>query len=97
MREQLLTAVSGQQGQAMTFSDLAEATSVPSVGRANIVRLRLTTSTANSAGSSSWMTTAARRPARSVGSSTMQTCGFFRQSSQGAHRRSPGSRGRWPT
>ncbi|MEU7497013.1 hypothetical protein AB0B52_07995 [Streptomyces griseofuscus] len=39
MREQLLTAISGQKGQAMTFSDLAEATSVPSVGRANIVRL----------------------------------------------------------
>ncbi|WP_240496384.1 hypothetical protein [Streptomyces torulosus] len=39
MREQLLTAISGQQGQAMTFSELAEATSVPPVGRANIVRL----------------------------------------------------------
>ncbi|MGW3157867.1 TnsA-like heteromeric transposase endonuclease subunit [Streptomyces sp. NPDC001089] len=39
MREQLLTAISGQQGQEMTFSDLAEATSVPSVGRANLVRL----------------------------------------------------------
>lgn len=39
MREQLLTAINGQQGQAMTFSDPAEATSMPSVGRANIVRL----------------------------------------------------------
>lgn len=39
MREQLLTTMSGQRGQAMTFSDLAEATSVPAVGRANIVRL----------------------------------------------------------
>ncbi|MFJ8466026.1 hypothetical protein [Streptomyces swartbergensis] len=39
MREQLLTAISGQQGRAMAFSELAEATSVPSVGRANIVRL----------------------------------------------------------
>ncbi|MFG2028098.1 TnsA-like heteromeric transposase endonuclease subunit [Streptomyces sp. NPDC048825] len=39
MREQLLTAISGQQGRAMAFSELADATSVPSVGRANIVRL----------------------------------------------------------
>jgi hypothetical protein len=39
MREQLLTTISGQRGQAMTFSDLADATSVPAVGRANIVRL----------------------------------------------------------
>jgi hypothetical protein len=39
MRDQLLTTISGQQGQAMTFSELADATSVPSVGRANIVRL----------------------------------------------------------
>ncbi|MFG3668999.1 TnsA-like heteromeric transposase endonuclease subunit [[Kitasatospora] papulosa] len=39
MREQLLTTISGQQGRAMTFFELANATSVPSVGRANIVRL----------------------------------------------------------
>lgn len=39
MRDQLLPILSGQQGRAMTFSELADATSVPSVGRANIVRL----------------------------------------------------------
>ncbi|MCB5182671.1 hypothetical protein [Streptomyces antimicrobicus] len=39
MRDQLLTAISGQQGRVMTFSELADSTSVPSVGRANIVRL----------------------------------------------------------
>lgn len=38
-RDQLLTAISGQEGRLMTFSELADATSVPSVGRANIVRL----------------------------------------------------------
>ncbi|MFF1400436.1 TnsA-like heteromeric transposase endonuclease subunit [Streptomyces sp. NPDC058287] len=39
MREQLLTAIAGREGRVMAFSELAEATSVPSVGRANIVRL----------------------------------------------------------
>jgi hypothetical protein len=39
MRDQLLTAVGGREGRVMTFSALADATSVPSVGRANIVRL----------------------------------------------------------
>ncbi|MEU3988967.1 hypothetical protein AB0F24_11380 [Streptomyces platensis] len=39
MRDQLLTAIGGQEGRVMTFSGLADATSVPSVGRANIVRL----------------------------------------------------------
>ncbi|MFJ4732739.1 TnsA-like heteromeric transposase endonuclease subunit [Streptomyces sp. NPDC088770] len=39
MRDQLLSAIGGQQGPVMTFAELAEATSVPSVGRANIVRL----------------------------------------------------------
>ncbi|MFG2407430.1 TnsA-like heteromeric transposase endonuclease subunit [Streptomyces brevispora] len=39
MREQLLTTISRQQRRAMTFSELADATSMPSVGRANIVRL----------------------------------------------------------
>ncbi len=39
MRDQLLAAISSQEGQEMTFSELANATSVPSVGRANIVRL----------------------------------------------------------
>ncbi|MET7519988.1 hypothetical protein ABZS88_42830 [Streptomyces sp. NPDC005480] len=39
MREQLLTAIGGREGRVMTFSELAEATSMPSVGRANIVRL----------------------------------------------------------
>lgn len=39
MRDQLLTAVGDRAGRVMTFSELADATSVPSVGRANIVRL----------------------------------------------------------
>lgn len=39
MRDQLLTAIGGREGRVMTFSELADATSVPSVGRANIVRL----------------------------------------------------------
>lgn len=39
MRDQLLSAIGGQGGRVMTFSELAGATSVPSVGRANIVRL----------------------------------------------------------
>ncbi|WP_331750113.1 TnsA-like heteromeric transposase endonuclease subunit (plasmid) [Streptomyces sp. NBC_01707] len=39
MRHQLLTAVGGTEDRVMTFSALADATSVPSVGRANIVRL----------------------------------------------------------
>ncbi|GGQ97592.1 TnsA-like heteromeric transposase endonuclease subunit [Streptomyces pilosus] len=39
MRDQLLTAVGGREGRVMAFSELAEATSMPSVGRANIVRL----------------------------------------------------------
>ncbi|MGW2017342.1 hypothetical protein [Streptomyces sp. NPDC001927] len=39
MRDQLLAAIGGQQGRVMTFSELAGATSVPAVGRANIVRL----------------------------------------------------------
>nr|WSX53602.1 hypothetical protein OG409_34600 [Streptomyces sp. NBC_00974] len=39
MRDQLLTAIGSQKGQVMTFSELANTTSVPSVGRANIVRL----------------------------------------------------------
>lgn len=39
MREQLLTAIGGSEGRVMTFSELADATSMSSVGRANIVRL----------------------------------------------------------
>lgn len=39
MRDQLLTAIGGREGRVMTFSELADASSVPSVGRANIVRL----------------------------------------------------------
>jgi hypothetical protein len=39
MRDQLLTIIGGREGRMMTFSALADATSVPSVGRANIVRL----------------------------------------------------------
>ncbi|WUC24883.1 transposase [Streptomyces sp. NBC_00562] len=39
MRDQLLTAIGGRKGRVMTFSELADTTSVPSVGRANIVRL----------------------------------------------------------
>ncbi|MFJ8970826.1 TnsA-like heteromeric transposase endonuclease subunit [Streptomyces anulatus] len=39
MRTQLLNVIGGQEGRVMTFSELANATSVPSVGRANIVRL----------------------------------------------------------
>ncbi|MEU3341511.1 TnsA-like heteromeric transposase endonuclease subunit [Streptomyces sp. NPDC006668] len=39
MRDQLLTAIAGQKGRAMTFAELADATSVPAVGRASIARL----------------------------------------------------------
>ncbi|WP_262505200.1 hypothetical protein [Streptomyces sp. TRM68367] len=39
MRDQLLTTIGGQQGRVMTFSEPADATSVPSAGQANIVRL----------------------------------------------------------
>ncbi|MCX5167939.1 hypothetical protein [Streptomyces antibioticus] len=39
MRDQLLTAIGGQPGRMMTFCELADSTSVPAVGRANIVRL----------------------------------------------------------
>ncbi|MFG2719850.1 TnsA-like heteromeric transposase endonuclease subunit [Streptomyces sp. NPDC048416] len=39
MRDQLLTAIGDRAGRVMTFSELADATSVPAVGRANIVRL----------------------------------------------------------
>lgn len=39
MRDQLLTDVGDRAGGVMTFSELAESTSVPSVGRASIVRL----------------------------------------------------------
>lgn len=39
MRDQLPTAIGNRDGQAMTFCELAAATSVPAVGRANIVRL----------------------------------------------------------
>ncbi|MFJ8000402.1 hypothetical protein ACIQ7D_25255 [Streptomyces sp. NPDC096310] len=39
MRDQLLTINRGRKGRVMTFCELADATSVPSVGRANIVRL----------------------------------------------------------
>ncbi|MFF7980570.1 hypothetical protein ACFZDK_15795 [Streptomyces sp. NPDC007901] len=39
MRDQLLTAIGGKDRRVMPFSELADATSVPSVGRANIVRL----------------------------------------------------------
>lgn len=39
MRDQLLAAIGSQKGRVMAFSELANTTSVPSVGRANIVRL----------------------------------------------------------
>lgn len=39
MRDQLLTAIGSRDEQLMTFSELADATSVPAVARANIVRL----------------------------------------------------------
>ncbi|MEU6392212.1 TnsA-like heteromeric transposase endonuclease subunit [Streptomyces sp. NPDC046939] len=39
MRDQLLSAIGAREGRVMEFSELADATSVPSVGRANIVRL----------------------------------------------------------
>jgi hypothetical protein len=39
MRDQLLAAIDGQPGRAMIFRDLAAATSLPAVARANIVRL----------------------------------------------------------
>jgi uncharacterized protein YjiS (DUF1127 family) len=39
MRDQLLAIIGGREGRVVTFSALADATSVPYVGRANIVRL----------------------------------------------------------
>ncbi|MEV7084393.1 hypothetical protein AB0O07_00570 [Streptomyces sp. NPDC093085] len=39
MLDQLLTIIDGREGRVMTFSAPADAISVPSVGRANIVRL----------------------------------------------------------
>ncbi|MET9444188.1 hypothetical protein [Streptomyces sp. NPDC006610] len=39
MRDQLLAIIGGREGRVMAFSALADATSVPSVGRATIVRL----------------------------------------------------------